>query len=166
MDTISVQQGNSGNLQPDSLDGLVGDAGQLHNMREGDIASVGGETILVAEDEELVRLFLEKALLRRGYRVITAEDGEQAIAAFREHGDSIDLVISDMVMPKKTGKDLYDVISRLKAGIRVIFITGYSPDMIDLTGMPEEKVYFIPKPFSKNDLLVKIRELLAGENRP
>jgi two-component system cell cycle sensor histidine kinase/response regulator CckA len=119
-----------------------------------------GETILVAEDEELVRVFLEKALRRVGYHVITATDGEEAIAVFKESKDSISLVVSDMVMPKKTGKDLYDAISGLKPGIRFIFITGYSPDMVDLKDMPDGDVNFITKPFSKNDLLLKIRELL------
>jgi two-component system cell cycle sensor histidine kinase/response regulator CckA len=124
------------------------------------LQSGGDETILVAEDEELVRVFLEKALCRAGYRIITATDGEEAIASFKEHKDNIGLVISDMVMPKKTGKDLYDAIRELKPGIRIIFITGYSPDMIDLKGIPDGEVNFITKPFSKNDLLLKIRELL------
>ncbi len=126
------------------------------------LPSGGGETILVAEDEELVRLFLEKALHRAGYHVIAASDGEEAIAAFREHKDGIDLVVSDMVMPKKTGKALYDIISDLKPGTKIIFITGYSPDMIDLKGVPEGEVNFITKPFSKNDLLLNIRRLLDG----
>ncbi len=139
---------------------------ELHREepREGGRPSGGGETILVAEDEELVRLFLEKALRRVGYDVITATDGEEAISVFRENKDRIGLVVSDMIMPKKTGKDLYDAIRLLKPGIRIIFITGYSPDMVDLKGMPEGEVNFITKPFSKNDLLLKIRELL-NENR-
>jgi two-component system cell cycle sensor histidine kinase/response regulator CckA len=130
--------------------------------REKVLPSGGGETILVAEDEELVRVFLEKALLRAGYRVITATDGEAAISAFKDHKDKIALVISDMVMPKKTGKDLYKAISELKPEIRIIFITGYSPDMVDLKGMPDGSVSFITKPFSKNDLLEKVMEFISG----
>ncbi len=157
---------------PEDRPGVLTDSGQIKQMpnleackeepREKAHPSGGGETILVAEDDELVRHFLEKALLRAGYRVIAASDGEEAIAAFGVHKDAIDLVISDMVMPRKTGKDLYDVISCLKPGIKIIFITGYSPDMIDLKGMPDGEVNFITKPFSKNDLLLRIRELLDG----
>ena len=119
----------------------------------------GTETILFAEDEELVRVFTKRILEMAGYQVIVAENGEEAVARFKEHGD-ISLVLSDVVMPRKTGKAMIGEIKRIKPEIKVIFITGYDPDIMHDKGMHEEGVEFIRKPFRKSDLLRKIREVL------
>ena len=119
----------------------------------------GTETILFAEDEELVRVFTKRILEMAGYQVIVAENGEEAVARFKEHGD-ISLVLSDVVMPRKTGKAMIGEIKRIKPEIKAIFITGYDPDIMHDKGMHEEGVEFIRKPFRKSDLLQKIREVL------
>lgn len=125
--------------------------------------SAGGmETLLVAEDEEMVKVFLKKILERAGYRVIVAGDGEDAITRFREH-DDISLVLSDVVMPKKNGLEVVQEIKKIKPGIKVIFISGYTADLMHKKGIIEEGVEFISKPFAKNDLLRKIREVLNKE---
>jgi two-component system, cell cycle sensor histidine kinase and response regulator CckA len=121
---------------------------------------VGGlETLLVAEDEEVVRAFLKRILEKAGYRVIVAGDGEEAVAQFREHGD-ISLVLSDVVMPKKNGKEILAEIRKIKPGIKMIFISGYTADIIHQKGEMDEGVEFIPKPFTKHNLLQKIRAVL------
>jgi CheY-like chemotaxis protein len=122
----------------------------------------GMETILVAEDEEVVRAFLRKILERNGYKVIEAGDGEEALARFKEHTD-ISLVLSDVVMPKMNGKEILEEIRKLKTGIKVIFISGYNADIIQIKGIAEEGVEYITKPFNKNDLLQKIRDVLDKE---
>jgi PAS domain S-box-containing protein len=119
----------------------------------------GMETLLVAEDEEIVRVFMKKILERAGYKVIVADNGEDAVARFKEHGD-ISLVLSDVIMPGKSGKEMLHEIRKLKPGIKVVFISGYAADMMSQKGMIEEGTEFIAKPFIKNDLLQKVREVL------
>ncbi len=120
------------------------------------------ETILVAEDEEFVRLFLKTILSKAGFKLIIAENGEDALRKFREHKDSISLVISDMVMPRMKGRALYEEICKINPGIKVIFISGYSADMFKLSEIPGDPSGFIPKPFSKDALLGKIRSILGS----
>ncbi|HOI17577.1 MAG TPA: response regulator, partial [Geobacteraceae bacterium] len=110
------------------------------------------KTVLVAEDEAIVRCFLKRMLEKEGYKVILAEDGEEAVARFREH-DGISLVLSDVVMPGKDGKQVLDEIRKLKPGIKVVFISGYAADVIKDKGMLDEGTDLIRKPFDKNDLL-------------
>ncbi len=125
-------------------------------------AAGGTETILVAEDEELVRFFSSKILERAGYRVIAAADGEEAVVRFREN-DDISLILSDLVMPGKSGIEMFEEIKTIKPGVKAIFITGYSADIIQEKGMHRTDVDLIMKPFMKNDLLLKIREVLDRE---
>ena len=106
------------------------------------------ETLLVAEDEEIVRMFMKKILERAGYKVIIADNGEDAVARFREH-DDISLVLSDVVMPRKNGKEMLDEIRKIKPGIKVVFISGYAADVMQKKGIVEEGTEFITKPFNK-----------------
>jgi PAS domain S-box-containing protein len=119
----------------------------------------GTETLLIAEDEEIVKAYLKRTLEKAGYRVIVAGDGVEAVARFREH-DDISLVLSDVVMPRKNGKEILVEIKEINPGIKVIFISGYTADFIQKGDTIEEGVEFIMKPFSKNDLLKKVREVL------
>ena len=119
----------------------------------------GTETLLVAEDEETVRMFMKKILERGGYKVIIAGNGEEAVARFREN-DDISLVLSDVVMPRKNGREMLDEIKKIKPDIKVVFISGYAADIIQKKGIIEEGTEFITKPFKKNDLLQKVREVL------
>jgi len=119
----------------------------------------GRETLLVVEDEEVVRMFMKKILERAGYKVIIAENGEDAVTRFREQGD-ISLVLSDVLMPRKNGKEMLDEIRELKPGIKVIFISGYAADVMQKKCLFEEGTEFITKPFDANDLLQKVREEL------
>jgi len=119
----------------------------------------GIETLLVVEDEVIVRMLMKKILEKAGYKVIIADDGEDAMARFREH-DDISLVLSDVVMPKKDGKEMLDEIRKIKPGIKAVFTSGYKADVMKKKGMLEEGTEFITKPFKKNDLLQKVREVL------
>jgi PAS domain S-box-containing protein len=118
-------------------------------------------TILVADDEEFVRIFLKTTLSRAGYRLILAADGEEAFRKFKKHRDTISLVISDMVMPKMNGRVLYEEISKINPCIKMIFISGYSEDMLKSTAMPVDQVSFVTKPFSKKVLFDEIQTMLG-----
>ncbi|MDD2337061.1 MAG: ATP-binding protein [Geobacteraceae bacterium] len=119
----------------------------------------GTETLLVVEDEEIVKLFLKRTLEKAGYRTLAAGDGEEAMTLFREH-DDISLVLSDMVMPRKNGKELLAEVRQIKPEMKFIFISGYTANIMDSEGVQQAGLEFIRKPFSKNDILGKVREVL------
>jgi CheY-like chemotaxis protein len=102
---------------------------------------------------------LKSTLEKAGYRVIVAGDGAEAVARFREH-DDISLVLSDVVMPRKNGKEILADLKEINPEIKVIFISGYTADIILKWGIIEGGVEFITKPFSKDQVLLKVREVL------
>ncbi len=120
----------------------------------------GTETVLVAEDDEKLRKLSEIVLTQNGYKVILARDGEQAVQKFIEYKDRIQLVIIDMIMPKKSGKDTYEEIKAIRPDIKVLFSSGYTGDRIESLFFGKEDLHFINKPVSPKDLLRKVREVL------
>lgn len=122
----------------------------------------GTGTILIAEDNQEVRRFIREALREYGYTTIEAVDGEDAVSKFREHGD-IDLVIVDSVMPKKNGREVYEEVHRMDPRARVLFMSGYTKDVILEKGIEDGGLDFIAKPLTLDRLLKKVRELLAGQ---
>jgi two-component system, cell cycle sensor histidine kinase and response regulator CckA len=121
--------------------------------------AAGKETVLVVEDEEIVRAFMQKILGREGYRVILANNGEDGVERFREH-DDISLVLSDVIMPRKNGRQMLDEIRRMKPGIKAVFMSGYTADYMRDKGILDDLTEFITKPVNNDDLLRKVRELL------
>ncbi|MBA4419124.1 MAG: hypothetical protein C0392_14640 [Syntrophus sp. (in: bacteria)] len=119
----------------------------------------GNETILVAEDDTDVRLLVKRILAGHGYTIIEAIDGKDAIDKFEEHSN-IDLVILDSVMPRKNGRDAYDVIRGVKPNMKALFMSGYTKDIVLDKGVEEGKVEFITKPISPDELLIKVRAVL------
>ena len=122
----------------------------------------GTETILVAEDDAMVREFIVEMLKGYGFTVIEAIDGEEAIKAFNENKDNIQLLILDAIMPKKNGKEVYNEIKKVRPDIKNVFISGYDADIIHKKGFVEEGLNFISKPISPNDFIKKVREVLDG----
>lgn len=120
----------------------------------------GTETILLAEDDAGVRALVNSVLSGSGYQVIEACDGEEAVRKFRENREEIDLLVMDVVMPKKNGKETFLEISALKPGTKAIFISGYTADIIDKNGLIDAGLHLINKPLLPNQLLAKVRELL------
>ena len=129
----------------------------IFNVKRGD------ETILVAEDNEEVRRFVKDIFKLYGYRIIEAVDGEDAVMKFRQQ-NAIDLVILDSVMPKMNGREAYDEIVRMKPGVKVLFMSGHTRDILLDKGIQEREFAFIPKPLLPNELLRKVREILDGGN--
>ena len=120
----------------------------------------GTETILLAEDNETLREINSKVLKNYGYTVISAEDGEEAITEFRKKKDKIDLIILDIIMPKKNGREVFDEARSLKPDIKVLFTSGYPADLIAKQGVLDKGINFIAKPSPTNNMLMIIRELL------
>ncbi len=121
--------------------------------------SRGSEKILIAEDNDDVRLFMREALVCHGYKTIEAVDGEDALAKFSRHRD-IDLVIVDSVMPKKNGREVYEVIHGTDPHVRVLFSSGYTKDIVLDKGIEDKEFDFIAKPLSLEKFLQKVREML------
>ncbi|MBF0473107.1 MAG: response regulator, partial [Nitrospirae bacterium] len=122
----------------------------------------GSETILIAEDNADARVTLRSILEQFGYRVIESVDGSDAIAKFRENKDEIDLCLFDVIMPKKNGKEVMDEIREIKKDIKVIFISGYTYDIIEKKGIIESDTFFLSKPIEPEMFLLKVREALVG----
>ncbi|MGD0842899.1 MAG: ATP-binding protein [Geobacteraceae bacterium] len=118
------------------------------------------ETILVAEDDTAVMGLLKGLLEKNGYNVITATNGEEAVRKFIDHRDSIRLILLDVIMPRKNGKEVYDEIIGIRSDIKAIFMSGYTNDIIDWKGALQEDINLISKPVRPGDLLLKLREVL------
>lgn len=113
------------------------------------------ETILLVEDEPTVRQLFAQALTRAGYRVHEARNGQEAIKVFDQHGDSIDLLLTDMRMPYMGGVELAKQLRARRLTLKLICISGY-PGGHDAEFITD----FLAKPFSREDLLSKVREVL------
>lgn len=123
--------------------------------------SLGGtETILLAEDHDQVRGVTKQMLIKNGYNVLAATSGVHAIDLFSDSNTEIDLLLTDVVMPKMNGKELYSILAERFSGLKVIYMSGYTDNVIVHHGVLDEGIDFIQKPFAANDLLISIRESL------
>jgi PAS domain S-box-containing protein len=120
----------------------------------------GTETILVAEDNEELRYLMRTVLTSYGYKVIEAADGDDAVSKYVKEKQNIDLVILDVVMPKKNGREAYDEIRAINHAARVLFMSGYTDDIVHEKGMLNRDLNFLAKPASPAVLLRRIRETL------
>ncbi len=121
---------------------------------------MGHETILVVEDEIMHLELVELMLKRYGYRVLAASHPNEALQKAKGHAGEIQLLLTDMVMPEMSGRDLSEAVTSLYPGIRCLFMSGYTDDIIVHQGIIEKGVPFIQKPFSVQNLAVKVREIL------
>ena len=120
----------------------------------------GSETILAAEDDEIVRGFITSMLMQSGYTVIPAENGEDAVNKFMANRGKIKLLLLDVIMPKKNGKEVYEKIRIFEPTIKALFLSGYTADIMHKQGLLEKDVNFLLKPVDMNDLLRKVRAIL------
>ncbi len=139
---------------------------EIRTLKEEPVFSLSGtETILIAEDEDAVRNLYKMALEAYGYEIIDVADGQEAIIRFIENKDRIKLLILDVVMPKKNGKEAYDEIKAINPDIKALFTSGYTENIIHKKGILDYKLNFLRKPASPNELLKKIREILDERSR-
>jgi CheY-like chemotaxis protein len=120
----------------------------------------GTETVLVAEDDKILRQLTRTVLEDVGYTVIEAIDGQDAVKKFIEHKDTIKLLLFDLIMPKMNGKEAYEEIQKIRPDMKVIFSSGYSRDIIRKKALLENGAFLIFKPRSPFELLRKIRSVL------
>src|SRR5882762_398120 len=120
----------------------------------------GTETILLVEDDRAMRMAAQQLLSKVGYRVVTAVDGQQGIEAFRAHRTDLQLVITDVVMPKLSGFDMYEVIRGESRGVRVLFMSGFPAPNFRKTVGQDPGVAFVTKPWTASELLAQVRQLL------
>ncbi len=126
-------------------------------------SSVGGvETILVCEDDEAVRQLVAQMLRREGYTVITAADGEDALRRSAGYGQTIHLLITDVVMPDIDGRRLGETLRKQRPDLKTLHMSGYTADIVVHRGVLDGNVQFIVKPFSRQTLLKRVREVLDG----
>jgi DNA-binding response OmpR family regulator len=120
----------------------------------------GTETILIVEDDQDVRNMLTTILESHGYTTIEAIDGDDAIRAHHAYREQIDLIVLDVVMPGKNGKEALDEITRTCPEVKAIFMSGYTGDVVIDKGIESESIDFLQKPLSATALLAKVREVL------
>lgn len=125
------------------------------------ISVTGTETVLIAEDDPNIRRLSKTLLETFGYKVIEAVDGEDAIEKFLENKEKVQLLILDVMMPRKNGKEAYDEIRKASPGIKTLFMSGYMADVMQTKGILEAGLDFISKPVSPTQFLKKVREVLG-----
>ncbi len=124
----------------------------------------GSETILVVEDEEVLRDLIDRSLKLYGYTVLSARNGGDALLLCENHPARIHILLTDVVMPQMNGRDLAGRLRTLRPDLKVLFMSGYTDNVIVHHGILEPEISFIQKPFRLTELLEKIREILEEEN--
>ena len=142
-----------------------------YEMQEGEKAALakadiekptdltGDSTILLVEDEEPVRNFAARALRNKGYNVLEADCGEQALDVIAEHGESLDVIVSDVIMPGMSGPEMIKQIVPDHPDVKIIFISGYAEDAFTDSFGDDYEFNFLPKPFTLKQLAAKIKEV-------
>ena len=120
-------------------------------------------TVLLVEDEAFVREVACEILSRAGYRVLKAGNAKEAVKIFREHAGEVHLLLTDVVLPDRNGRDLATELATLGDGVKSIFVSGYPENSITRRGLRQPGWFYLPKPFSVLSLLQKIREVLPHE---
>src|SRR5687767_11321536 len=129
--------------------------------RIGGMQPGGGEFILFAEDEPQVRNLGERLFRGLGYRVLAAENGEVALAQAETSGETIDLLVTDVVMPGMTGEELAAELRKSRPDLRVLYISGYAEDSAAIERALRAGDAFLPKPFTVSELAGRVREVLS-----
>ena len=121
-------------------------------------------TVLVAEDEDALRRMIQKGLEKAGYRVLAAANGGEAVTQFAIQSEKIDLLLTDVIMPIKSGWAVSRELTHSHPGLKVLFMSGYTDEEMDIFGgVLDPSSHFIPKPFSISELIAKIQSILAGQ---
>jgi CheY-like chemotaxis protein len=121
---------------------------------------VGSETILLVEDEDSVRDLAQRILQSRGYKVLAAQHGGDALQIASVADQQIDLVVTDVVMPGMSGRELVDMLLARTPGVRVLYMSGYTDDDIVRRGLLTSNVSFLQKPFTAKSLGRRVRSVL------
>ena len=126
------------------------------------LAPTAGPTILVVEDDEGVRVAVDRILTRHGYRVLVARDASEALTIADRHGATVRLVIADLVLPQVPGRALIDELTRRGIQAPALFISGYGEADIEQRGLGETGIPLLRKPFTPKQLVSAIRDRLTA----
>lgn len=137
-------------------------ADELKVRDEDTKLKMGTETVLLVEDEEMVRNMTREILLESGYHVLEAKHGQEAMTIAEQHRGPIHLMLSDVVMPQISGRELAEHLAPLRTEMKVLYMSGYTDDAIVHHGVLDEGVAFIEKPFTPHALAYKVRTVLNG----
>ncbi|MBW6510352.1 MAG: response regulator [Desulfuromonadales bacterium] len=121
-----------------------------------------GETVLLVEDDQAILELAKTMLENYRYQVLSTTSSSEAIRLARQKEDSIDLMVTDVVLPEMNGRDLAGILKILQPQMKVLFMSGYSANVIAHHGVLNEGVYFIQKPFSVAEFLLKVQQVLKG----
>jgi CheY-like chemotaxis protein len=121
----------------------------------------GVETVLVAEDQPEVRRLALRILTSHGYQLLEASSGPEALELSRRHAGPIDLLVTDVIMPEMTGRELATRLRESRPQIKVLYVSGYTADIIGREGVLDAGVAYLPKPFTPAQLALKVREVLG-----
>lgn len=124
------------------------------------VVAKGGNTVLLVEDEAMVRRLASEVLRRSGFTVEEATNGREALDLFTEQPDGYDLVLTDVVMPLMGGRELAEQVSPLRPGTKILFMSGYMDDIELHDEIRKRKIPLLPKPFTASAMTAKVRELL------
>jgi len=142
---------------------VAGTADEAKPAAEAGIVQTGSETVLLVEDEDRVREFAVRLLREAGYAVLEARNGTDALRVLQEQASrKIDIMVTDVIMPQMGGKELADQLRQLRPSTRILFVSGYTGDALDNSGVLQSGAAFLEKPFSAVRLTQKIREVLAN----
>jgi CheY-like chemotaxis protein len=140
---------------------VVDEVGQVMTPRPVSVASLEGtETILLVEDEPNVRRVARKFLQKQGYTVLETSHPKQALPICQAHDGEIDLLITDVIMPDMSGRELAEHLGRVYAGLKVLYISGYANEALNQRGLLGTGIAFLEKPFSSKALARSVREAL------
>ena len=134
---------------------------KLHELPADSVTPGGTETVLLVEDEESLRHLAERMLKRLGYSVLPASNGTEAMQTLERHGGPVDLLLTDVVLPGLSGRELFEQLARIRPRLKVLFVSGYNEDVILRHGVAKQKLSFIGKPYSMRSLAEKIRQVLG-----
>jgi two-component system, cell cycle sensor histidine kinase and response regulator CckA len=129
---------------------------------ENNVPQGRGENVLLVEDDAMLIDVSRNVLEKLGYRVLPTRSSMEALEWVRDDDVSIDLVLTDVIMPEMNGRELIDRVLKLRTDVKFIFMSGYTADVVLDHGVVEEDVQFIQKPFSKRDIALKLRDVLEG----
>ncbi len=132
----------------------------------GDRAEQGSETILLAEDEDMIRTMVSRVLRTQGYRVLEARDGSEAVRLGTEAREPIHLLLTDVVMPGMNGKEVTAKLAAAHPEMRVLYISGYTDNADVSRGVLDESADFLQKPFTPETLTRRVRETLSRPRDP
>ena len=142
----------------------LSDCGAIPQPSKAQSSQPRRQTVLVVEDEGALRKLMTKVLERAGFQVVEAKDGEQAVEICKSGAEPLDMVVSDLAMPRLNGLQLKEVVAGLRPKLKFLLISGYAEDVVEDPTILRTDTNFLEKPFLPDELILKVREILQGKN--